>query len=135
MKKYFFISLIFILGCCITFAGVKHFWRGDTISLTQAEKKWGIAPFDAQKFKTLSSNERAKMAVTIIKNKSLIGKTRAEVRDFLGDHDGFYFTDMFPAYIISEETKPDGETWQMVCLLDKNGKVKDVIIHKNCCEK
>ncbi|MBO9665768.1 MAG: hypothetical protein J7501_03030 [Bdellovibrio sp.] len=135
MRKYIFIPLFVAVLCGIAFAGVKHFWRGETMNLKQAEKRWGSESFDAQKFKTSSTNERAKMVVSIIKTKALIGKNRLEIRDLLGAQDGYYFTDMYPAYIIFEDPKSDGETWQIVGLLDKEYKVKEVIIHKNCCNK
>ncbi len=135
MRKYIVVPLFFFAFCALAFAGVKHFWRGETMPLKQAEKRWGSEAFDSQKFKSQPTNGRAKMVASLIKNKVLIGKNRLEVRELLGSQDGYYFTDMYPAYMIYEDPKVDGEAWQIVGLLDKEYKVREVIIHKNCCGK
>ena len=60
------------------------------------------------------------------------GMKTPEVRAELGDPDGFYFRDSFPAYIIDEGTQ---EGFQIVFLLNNQFKVSNVIVHKNCCER
>jgi hypothetical protein len=134
MKKFAAAVFTFLFLNGPAFATAKHFWRGDTMSAKQAEKKWGTSPFDAEKFKNSREN-RAKMTASALRSKSLIGKDRVQIREALGAHDGYYFTDMYPAYIVSDESKTGGDTWQLVYLLDGDYKVKEVILHKNCCDK
>lgn len=135
MKKFIpTLIILFTLNPTLSLAFGKHFWSGETISLENAKSKWGSEEFNASIFKKNQKN-RTKMAVTIVTKKILIGKSIKEVQDLLGDHDGYYFSDQTPAYIIYDGSKSEEDTWQIVCLLDKNSKVEEVIFHKNCCEK
>lgn len=128
------VIVLLILTPIFSLAFGKHFWRGETISLESAKSKWGSEEFNASIFKKNYKN-RTKMAVTIVTKKILIGKSIKEVRDLLGEHDGYYFSDQTPAYIIYDGSKSGEDTWQIVCLLDKNSAVEEVIFHKNCCDK
>jgi len=106
--------------------------RDEFMSLETARKLWGESPFDADKFKNGDEAARASMAVSILKNpKPFIGKTVPELRQILGPQTGFYRFDMNPAYIISESDKADGDTWQILFLIDRHYKIKSVKIHKN----
>ena len=128
-----------LIGCLVVlcsggYVAAKHFWRGETKSLSQVKAKWGDAPFQSEAFKAGGEEVRAKMAFNLLKNsKKFIGKDRAEIRETLGDFDGFYFSDMFPTYIIETAKKNGDSTWQIVFLLDRNEKVSEIIVHKNCC--
>lgn len=102
--------------------------------IAEVEKKWGRQLFNAEQFKTGSEDMRAKMAASLMKNKSLPGKTPLEIWTLLGRHDGYYFSDLIPTYIIHDESTKGGETWQIVFLLDRNNKVKDIRVHKNGSE-
>jgi hypothetical protein len=112
----------------------QHFWRGEVMSVSKVEKKWGSSPFDADKFRTGSMDVKAKMAASLIKGKKYIGKSVLDIRSELGDPDGYYFSDVYPAYIIEEGQTRDQDTWQIVFLLDKSRRITDVIVHKNCCD-
>lgn len=117
------------------YVAAKHFWRGETLSARQVKEKWGDASFQADTFRAGSEETRAKMAYDLMKNsKKFIGKDRAEIRAILGDFDGFYFSDMFPTYIIATAKKAGDSTWQIVFILDRNEKVSEIIVHKNCCD-
>lgn len=52
----------------------------------------------------------------------------------LGDHDGYYFSDMFPAYMIHRGKTREEKSWQIVFLLDRKQRVSEVVVHKNCCD-
>ena len=127
--------LSFILAICCTGVGVaKHFWRGETMDLKAVCKKWGDFPFDAKKFRDGDEASRAQMSCGVLKNQKLfVGKDRASIRKELGDHDGYYFTDMFPAYIVLSGKDKTEDTWQLVFLLDRDQKISEIIMHKNCC--
>ena len=64
---------------------------------------------------------------------NFIGKSAEEVRKELGEFTGNFFSDSIPAYLIEEGWKKGKDTWQLVFLLNENGKVNEVKIHKNCC--
>lgn len=107
-------------------------WFGKTMSVTDAQKRWGLENFDADKFKNGSRPTRAKMAVSIVKNKKTwIGKSFPAIKKELGEHDGFYFTDWIPAYFITDAEKKGDEAWQVVFLPGNDRKVKDIIIELN----
>ncbi|MEK7358280.1 MAG: hypothetical protein AAB250_17670 [Bdellovibrionota bacterium] len=136
MKK---LGIAFVAAVICLSAGVvtaKHFWRGVTMAKPQVASRWGQAPFDEQKFKSGNEKSRASMAFSILSNqKKFVGKDRTEIRSELGDFDGFYFSDMFPTYLIESGTTPGQDSWQLVFLLDRDEKVSEVIVHKNCCDK
>jgi hypothetical protein len=101
--------------------------------LQTAKQRWKEKPFNASKFKTGNPKERASMAAAIITSKKLLGKTPEEVRTLLGGFSGFFWSDYIPAYLIEEGWTQKKDTWQLVFLLDDQGRVNDVRIHKNCC--
>jgi hypothetical protein len=136
LKKYIFI----VIALPLIFYGLrstaKHFWRGDTLSTSKVCKKWGEAAFNENQFLNGDEKVRAKMACSILKNqKQFIGQSRLEIRKKLGDFDGFYFSDMFPAYIIESGKTREQDTWQIVFMLDRKEKISEIIVHKNCCDK
>lgn len=98
------------------------------------KKKWGAEKLDLEKFKLGNPETRSKYAFDIISNKSYLGKSVSSIRESFGAPDGFYFIDSYPAYLIQEGQSPKEDTWQLVFKLDANRKVKEVIVHKNCCE-
>lgn len=112
----------------------KHFWRGETLSNQKVADKWGKGAFDSIKFKDGDDKARASMAFSLLaKKKDYMGKSVLEIRRELGSPDGFYFSDVFPAYMIHRGSAPDEDSWQIVFLLDKDRRVNDIIVHKNCC--
>jgi len=98
--------------------------------------RWGDQKFNIEKFKNGSELERAKMACDLLKNQSQFkGFDLLKLRATLGSHDGFYFTDMFPAYMIYSGSSASEESWQIVFLLNRDKKVDEIVVHKNCCER
>lgn len=111
-----------------------HFWRGSLMSLSQAEKRWGKEKFEINSFRTGDVKIRSKMVYSLVSDeKKFFGKTVYEIRELLGTPDGFYFSDIFPAYMVERGTTREDESWQIVFLLDRQQKVSKIIIHKNCC--
>ncbi len=138
MKKYskaFILIAFLILGSTFVVPLVRAFQIGETMSLTNAEKRWGKAPFDGERFKAGTPEDRSKMAVDLIKKKYFVGKAPAEVFSALGRADGHFFSDAIPAYLLNEGWRTNMDTWQVVFLLNgKTEKVSEVIIQKNCCD-
>lgn len=132
MKKV--ILLVILIFFSVTLSA-KHFWRGATLSETEVSRRWGTAPFDKSKFKAGDENDRAAMAHSILTGKkAFLGKQVSEIREILGAADGYYFSDVFPAYMIERGKGANDDSWQIVFLLTNDRRVDDVIIHKNCCD-
>ena len=77
---------------------------------------------------------KASMAFAILTNKDLIGKPIEYIRESFGSPDGFYFIDSYPAYLIQEGKNHKEATWQIVFKLNDKYNVREIIVHKNCCE-
>ncbi len=108
--------------------------KGETLSPQKTKSRWGQQTVDFEKFKTSSIEARAPMAFKIMTDKKLIGKSVEDIRNLLGSPDGFYFIDSYPAYLIQEGKSPKEETWQLVFLLNAKYQVREIIVHKNCCD-
>ena len=134
MKRYI-LGVSFLV---IFFAGIgiaKQLWRGKLMATSEVCKRWGEAPFDAETFKVSTAEKRAAMSCSLLKNqKTFIGKDISEIRTILGDHDGYYFSDMYPAYLIQIGKNKTEETWQLVFMINKDEDIKEIVVHKNCCQ-
>lgn len=133
MKKKPIILFLSLTLVAVSYVFAQHFWRGELMSLKKVEKKWGQSEFSAERFKTAPPSEKAKMAYSLIKSKKYIAKSVIDIRQDLGDPDGYYFSDIYPAYIITDSQKKGDDVWQIVFLLDKNRTISEVVVHKNCC--
>jgi hypothetical protein len=105
----------------------------DFLHINEAETRWGTQKFSAEKFKSGSSSDRAKMTVSLIQSNHLNGKHSDAVKAELGPFTGYFWSEKVPAYILEEGWTRGKSTWQLVCLLNDDGTVKAVRIHKNCC--
>ncbi len=109
-----------------------HFWHGKTLSQFEVAKKWGKSKLDLGTFSKSDEKIRATMAYSILVNqKEFIGKSVTEIRNKFGQPDGFYFKDIFPAYLIQIAKSKNEEAWQIVFLLNQDRNVTGVIVHKN----
>ena len=96
--KFIVISLLFVGSGIALKLFANPFERGETLSSEKVKLRWGtIADYKA--FKSSDDAAQAKMAYSIMTDKSLIGKS---IKEVFGKPDGFYFLDRFPAYIIQE---------------------------------
>lgn len=131
MKKIFGIFILFFsLGilCQATY------FKSKFMSVSEAEKKWGVQTLNIKQFKSGDLSKRAPMAVDIIKRSLYINKSRQSVRDDLGDPDSYFFSDTVYAYKIIPFPGKDKENWHLIFIPDeKLEKIKEVKIHKKCC--
>lgn len=140
MRLFKFI-LVSVAGLVVVGAlgssAIKAYRIGETMTLKEAEKRWGKEKLSEEKFKNGSPAVRARMIVDLIQTKRFEGKPVKEVFDSLGWSDGHFFSDMVPAYIVEEGNKAlKKDTWQVVFLLTGDSqRISEVIIHKNCCSK
>ena len=136
MKKYIFRILLAIGVFYASIVAAKHFWRGEIMATAKVCERWGDHPLDAAKFKNGSEPARASMACSLLKNQNqFIGKSAMEIRQLLGDPDGFYFIDAFPAYLVSGGGADFQDSWQLVFMLGQKRKVTEIFAHKNCCDR
>lgn len=128
-----FLGLCLVFGKLVCLAGEEYF-QAKFMSLSDAEKKWGIVKLEVAKFKAASTAQRAPMAVDIVKRRLYVGQDRKKVREELGDPTGYFFSDTIYAYQIEEYSETKKEAWQLVFIPDTDLKrVADVKIHKKCC--
>lgn len=136
MIKFFRrISFLVLVSMIVTGIAAFALWEDKTMSVSEVKAKWGSQKADLKKFKDSTYESKSKMAYSIMTDKNLIGKTYEEIRDIFGPNDGHYFTDTIPAYIVQEGKSHAEDTWQLVFKMDKSFKVRDIIMHKNCCDR
>lgn len=99
--------------------------RKKSLTLEEAEKKWGTREFSKDVFKKGPSRERAQMAVDLVKNKKFLNEKKEVLVDSLGRHDGFFYVDRVPAYILEEPENNSEIIWQLVFLTDWRGNITD----------
>lgn len=134
MKKIIIaVVLLFAVGV-VAINSLNPFEHGDVLSAKQVKQRWGAEEGYAL-FKSANDQTQAKMAYAILNDKKLIGKSVVEILKIFGEPDGFYFLDTYPAYIIEDGSQLGKDTWQIVFKLNADSKVRDVIVHKNCCYK
>jgi hypothetical protein len=98
----------------------------------EAKKRWGEKSFDAQKFGAASAQDRAPMAVDLLNHKSIfLGKMLSELKSVLGRHDGFFWRDHIPAYLVEDGRNNGKKSWQIVFLAGMDQKIADIRIYQN----
>lgn len=135
MKKSFIIISMILVAAFSIGIFAQTYWGGKTMSATAVKKKWGSDKFDIAKFKSGSDITKSKMAYSLMTDKTYIGKSYEEIREIFGPNDGFYFIDTYPTYIIQRGKNKTEDTWQLVFRMTNDYKVRDIIMHKNCCER
>ncbi len=108
--------------------------RGTYMSVSNAKARWGITSFDANKWKAGSSKVRASMVASLVEGRQFIGKPISSIRGLLGNYSGHLWSDEIPTYIVEEGWDTGKDTWQVVFLPDRARLVREVKIHKNCCD-
>lgn len=130
MKKKLFLG--FILFMSMSVIAVDSFWPGKVLSVEQVQKKWGNEKFDVKKFHDGSVSVRASMTYDLLKRQNeFFGKKAPEIRALLGDFSGYYFSDVYATYIVEEGSKIGDDVWQIVFLIDRDRKIKKIIVNKN----
>ena len=108
----------------------------DYSSVSEVCRRWGERPLDVEAFRTAEEDEstRAAMACSLLKNQhDYVGMRRLEVRPLFGNPTGYYYTESQPTYLIETAKTRAQDSWQIVFLIDRNGKIYDIVVHKNCC--
>ena len=103
----------------------KALQRKKSLTLEEAEKKWGAREFSKDVFKKGPGRERAQMAVDLVKSKRFLNEKKEVLVDSLGRQDGFFYDDRVPAYILEEPENNSEIIWQLVFLTDWKGKITE----------
>lgn len=105
------------------------------ISYDHAKQKWGEEKFDAVKFKDAPLKQKAAMAVFLLNHRNIfVGKTLKELKQQLGPHDGFFWRDHLPAYLIEDGLSTNTKSWQIVFFvnfMNSEQKIEDLGIYEN----
>jgi len=134
MKKVTLYLIFLIITSVNHIVWANYRVRGETLSLSMVEKKFGESPFDIKKFAEGGEQVRAQMASALLKNKKqFIGKSNYQIRDTVGNFTGHYISGLYPTYMIYSAKDYSVSSWQIVFLIDAEGLVQDIVVHKNCC--
>ena len=129
-------SLLAAVAVSYAFAGAANILHGEFLSVSEVCQRWGDRPLDIEAFRSAKDDEPARAAMTcsLLKNEAdYVGKHWLEIGPFLGDFTGYYYSEVQPTYLIEiAKTKAD-ETWQIVFVTDHDGRVTEIVVHKNCC--
>ena len=113
-----------------------HLVSLEYLSTYEVCRRWGERPLDIAAFRAAEGDEstRAAMACSLLRTQDdYVGMHRLEIRPLFGDPDGYYYTELQPAYLIETAKSMDENSWQIVFLIDRDDKVRKVVVHKNCC--
>ena len=127
-------AALFTIGVVSASVFGRHPWFGRTLNETEVKSRFGSAEFSAKEFKRGDESVRARMAYALMKDKTLIGKSTEQIWELLGESDGHYFSEAYPAYLIHRARDEKDDSWQIVFLIDNDRRIKQVIVHRNCCE-
>jgi hypothetical protein len=138
MKKMFFLMLSFVTLMSQSLWPTTDLYLANQefMTIDKAIVLWGHKPFSAEEFKKGNLTVRSSMAVSLIENRTYIGKSPKQVKEALGDPTGYFWSKDIPAYFLDDGSKEKNhETWQLVFLPGPKGNIGDVKLHKNCCSK
>lgn len=117
-------------------AGAGHTLNREFLSVREVCQRWGNRPLDIEAFRSAEDDEpvRAAMACSLLKNQAdYVGMHRLEIGLLFGEFTGYYHTEMQPTYLIERARTKAENTWQIVFLVDRDGKATAIVVHKNCC--
>ncbi len=138
MKNYFYILAIIMVMSVAAIAASSVFNKYKYANASFAKKNWGSEPLNQKEFRESGFKGdlvKAKMAYTIVKNQLYKDKPISLVFKELGRANGYFMSDLSPAYVLQRPTKEKNEGWQLAFIPTKDGKrVKEVRIFKSCCD-
>lgn len=133
------LSLVFAADALLSLSPTWNLLNPDYLSTGEACRRWGERPLDVATFRSAEEDKptRAAMACSLLRTQDdYVGMHRREILMLFGSPDGYYYTEMQPTYLIEVAktgTQRTQDTWQIVFLIDRDRKVYEVVVHKNCC--
>lgn len=138
MKRLIVVIVLALVAISAIYVKAQYFWRGEFMGVEKVCQRWGEKPLEIARFKSADEDEsiRSQMTCSLLKNQQeYVGKDRSEIRDLFGSYTGYYFSDMFPTYLIEIAETDEQDSWQIVFLINKKEKISKIVVHKNCCNR
>ena len=148
-------SVVGLLMLCLlaSYVGLMSQWPWESdnanlpwnrISHKEVCRRWGEHPLDTEEFKVAEAERwdeaaraaawaaRAGMACSLLENQNeYIGKSTFEIRNIFGHPDGYYQTDVYPAYRIGGAGEEERDAWQILFLLDNHRRISAIVVHRS----
>lgn len=132
----FALSFLFAADALLSLSPTWNLLNPDYLSTRETCRRWGERSLDVATFRASEEDKskRAAMACSLLKSQDdYVGMHRREILTLFGNPDGYYYTEMQPTYLIEVAKTEAQDTWQIVFLIDRDRKVYEVVVHKNCC--
>lgn len=127
--RFFSRAILYILVLALVFS--VYYWYNNRLFLWEAKLLWPHEPFSAVKFKTGSTQDRAKMSVDLIQSKKLINVEYEKIHEALGEKTGdYYISDTNFTYRLTDKGDAD---WVLTLITGNDGKIERAFIRKSCC--
>ncbi len=130
------LSLLFAAAALPSLPAARNLLNPDYLSVGEVCRRWGERPLDVAAFRSAEEDEsmRAAMACSLLRvQDGYVGMHRREIEPLFGNPTGYYETELHPAYLIEAAKTGAQDSWQIVFLIDRDLKVSEVVVHKNCC--
>ena len=132
LKRTLIVCVLIFVGVISAYAELRSSVIGPTLGVAEAAKSLGVAPFNEEKFKNGTSEQRASMAADLLRRKKdFVGLSFPEVRKRLGRFTGYFWNDQFPSYLLNDRPAEGTNAWQIVFLPGKGWKVGDIVVNQN----
>jgi len=116
--------------------GFLSFLNSDYLSVDEVCQRWGERPLDILAFRSAEEDEpaRAAMVCSLLRNQGdYLGMDLREIGQLFGDSRGYFINERHPSYLIEIAKTEKDNSWQIVFMTSLDGKVTEVVVHKNCC--
>ena len=130
------LSVLFAAATLPSLSATWNILNSDRLSISEVCRRWGEQPLDIAAFRAAEEDEstRATMACSLLKTRDdYVGMRHPEIGRLFGNFTGYYYAELHPTYLIEVAKTGEHDTWQIVFLIDRDGKVSEVFVHKNCC--
>ncbi len=130
------LSLVFAVDALLLLSPTWNLLNPDYLSARETCRRWGERPLDVATFRASEEDKstRAAMACSLLRTQDdYVGMNRREILALFGNPDGYYYTEMQPTYLVEVAKTESQDTWQIVFLIDRDRKVYEAVVHKNCC--
>ena len=118
--------LLFLCGLLVTF-----YWWENRLFLWEARILWSQEPFSDGRFRSGSTEDRARMVVDLVQSGRLIGVDSNQIRPLLGEETGDYFHSS--SNYTYKLTDRENANWILTIVSGYEGKIVSVFIRKSCC--
>ena len=132
----FVLSLLFTAVATPSLSATWNLASSNYLSISEVCQHWGERPLEISAFRAAKEDEtaRAAMVCSLINDQNAyVGMRRSEIESLFGNFTGYHYTELHPTYLIQIAKTKGQDSWQVVFIIDHEGKVSEVVVHKNCC--